>query len=141
MTKAYVYNCEIVSVIDGDTVDVDIDLGFDVILRKQRVRLLGVDTPESRTRDLNEKKFGYLAKAVVEKFCPVGSRLLVETVLDGKGKFGRLLGIIHSGTVNVNQYLIDNHYAVPYYGQNKDEIAEAHLANYQILIESGKDIL
>ena len=67
------YNCKIVRVVDGDTVDVDIDLGFDVWLKKQRIRLYGVDTPESRTRDLEEKKYGFAAKAVVEKHIPVGS--------------------------------------------------------------------
>ena len=54
----YEYACKVVRVVDGDTVDVDIDLGFDVVLRKQRIRLYGVDTPESRTRDKEEKKYG-----------------------------------------------------------------------------------
>ena len=62
----YQYNCRIVRVVDGDTVDVDIDLGFDVWLKKQRIRLYGVDTPESRTRDLEEKKHGLMAKKFVE---------------------------------------------------------------------------
>ena len=59
----YEYKCKVVRVVDGDTVDVDIDLGFDVWLSKQRVRLYGVDTPESRTRDKEEKKYGLRAKA------------------------------------------------------------------------------
>ena len=61
----YEYNCRIVKVVDGDTIDVDIDLGFDIVLSNQRIRLKGIDTPESRTRDLEEKKFGLLAKEVV----------------------------------------------------------------------------
>ena len=60
------YSCTIVKVVDGDTVDVDIDLGFGVWLKKQRIRLYGIDTPESRTRDLEEKKYGLVAKAFVE---------------------------------------------------------------------------
>ena len=58
----YEYRCSIVKVIDGDTVDVDIDLGFGVWMTNERVRLYGIDTPESRTRDLDEKKYGLLAK-------------------------------------------------------------------------------
>ena len=87
------YNCKIVRVVDGDTVDVDIDLGFDVWLKKQRIRLYGVDTPESRTRDLEEKKYGFAAKAFVEKHIPVGSKQILRTKLDdARGKFGRILG-------------------------------------------------
>ena len=70
------YNCTIVRVVDGDTVDVDIDLGFGVWLRKQRIRFHGVDTPESRTRDLEEKKYGLIAKQKIKDFMPVGSCLL-----------------------------------------------------------------
>ena len=66
----YEYNCRIVKVVDGDTIDVDIELGFDILLSNQRIRLKGVDTPESRTRDLEEKKFGLLAKEVVKSYCP-----------------------------------------------------------------------
>jgi endonuclease YncB( thermonuclease family) len=60
--QMYEYRCQILRVVDGDTADIDIDLGFGVWMRKQRVRLYGVDTPESRTRDLEEKKFGMMAK-------------------------------------------------------------------------------
>ena len=88
----YEYSCKIVKVIDGDTVDVDIDLGFELWLKKQRIRLYGVDTPESRTRDLVEKKYGLAAKAFVQKFLPVGSKQVLRTELDDRGKFGRILG-------------------------------------------------
>lgn len=138
--KTYIYNCIVDRVVDGDTVDVDIDLGFGVWLKKQRIRLMGVDTPEKRTRDELEKQFGLLATSVVEGFCPVGGKILVETVLDGKGKYGRILGTlwVENNTLNLNQYLIENHYAVAYEGQSKDDIAEAHLANYAYLTENGK---
>ena len=63
----YEYKCKIRKVVDGDTVDVDIDLGFGVWLRKQRVRLVGIDTPESRTKDLEEKKYGLAAKEFLTK--------------------------------------------------------------------------
>ena len=134
----FTYNAIVTRVVDGDTVDVDIDLGFGIWYRNQRIRLMGVDTPECRTRDLVEKKFGFLAKGVVEEFCPVGKEVLLKTELDDKGKFGRILGVIVSEGTIVNDYLIENHYAVAYLGQSKDAIAEAHLSNYQILTENGE---
>ena len=137
----YEYRVEIVRVVDGDTVDVDIDLGFGVWLKKQRVRLYGIDTPESRTRDLNEKKYGLMAKEYLKERISNGA--ILKTRLDGKGKYGRILGefivLDDAGTgalndnevrVNVNQEMIDNHYGVAYYGQSKKEIAEQHLINY-----------
>jgi len=137
----YEYRVEIVRVVDGDTVDVDIDLGFGVWLKKQRVRLYGIDTPESRTRDLNEKKYGLMAKEYLKERISNGA--ILKTRLDGKGKYGRILGefivLDDAGTgalndnevrVNVNQEMIDKHYGVAYYGQSKKEIAEQHLINY-----------
>ena len=80
------YRCKIIKVVDGDTVDVDIDLGFDIWMKNERIRLLGIDTPESRTRDKEEKKFGLLAKKIVETFMPVGSKQTLVTKKDGTGK-------------------------------------------------------
>ena len=88
----YEYKCKIIKVIDGDTTDVDIDLGFGVWLKKQRIRFFGIDTPESRTRDLEEKKYGLAAKNYVKDHMPVGSTQTLVTVKDGKGKYGRILG-------------------------------------------------
>ena len=125
----YEYPCKIIRVIDGDTVDVDIDLGFDVWLKKQRVRLYGVDTPESRTSDKEEKKYGLKAKAFVVQHLPQGSSQVLRTRLDKKGKFGRILGEFVIDKTTINDLLVDQHHAVPYTGQSKDEIAEAHLKN------------
>lgn len=143
MIKPYIYNAIVARVVDGDTVDVDISLGFGVWMKKQRIRLAGVDTPEKRTRDLVEKKFGLLATSITEGFCPVGSKILLETSLDGTGKYGRILGVLWSNAtteeyVNVNQFLLDERYAVKYEGQSKDDIAQAHLDNYTYLTENGK---
>ena len=128
----YEYRVEIVRVVDGDTVDVDIDLGFGVWLKKQRVRLYGIDTPESRTRDLNEKKYGLMAKEYLKERISNGA--ILKTRLDGKGNYGRILGefivLDNEVRVNVNQEMIDKHYGVAYYGQSKKEIAEQHLINY-----------
>ena len=77
----YEYNVKILKVIDGDTVDVDIDLGFGVWLHKERVRMMGIDTPESRTRDLEEKKFGLLSKEYVKSYLQVGHKAVSYTHL------------------------------------------------------------
>ena len=87
----YEYNCKIVRVVDGDTVDVDIDLGFGVWLHKERIRLYGIDTPESRTSDKEEKVYGNYAKQVVENWLPKGSTQTLITKKDKAGKYGRIL--------------------------------------------------
>jgi len=127
------YPCKIVKVIDGDTADVDIDLGFGVWLKKQRVRFYGVDTPESRTSDKEEKVYGIRAKKFVLSYLPKGSSQVLRTHKDGKGKYGRILGEFVVDDTTVNQLLIDTHNAVAYHGQSKDDIAEEHLKN-RILI-------
>jgi|TARA_B100000073_G_scaffold287979_2_gene250014 micrococcal nuclease len=135
----YRYRAKIIRVIDGDTIDVDLDLGFDVWLRKQRVRLYGIDTPESRTSDAEEKKYGTLSKNKLKDFCKEDSWVTIEThVGDEKGKFGRILANIWLEETNVNQWLIDNKYAVAYFGQSKDDIEKAHLTNRKILQERNE---
>ena len=131
------YGCKIVRVVDGDTVDVDIDLGFDVWLRKQRIRLYGVDTPESRTRDKEEKVYGLMAKEFVQKQLPLGSDQILRTRMDDSR---RILGEFvirvpsHLGDdTTVNQLLIDTNNAVAYHGQSKEEIAEGHLENRKLV--------
>ena len=122
------YKCKLVRVVDGDTVDVDIDLGFGVWLRKQRIRLYGIDTPESRTSDPIEKVYGNAAKDFLIKWTGAGE-LRIKTHKDAKGKFGRILGELWTFDTNINQTLVDNHHAVRYHGQSKEQIAEEHLAN------------
>ena len=135
----YQYKAKVIKIIDGDTVDVDIDLGFSVTLAKQRIRLYGIDTPESRTRDKEEKVRGLLSKAFVVLKSPVGS--YIRLVSHGKGKFGRILGEIYemdNDLVSINQQLCDESYAVPYLGQSKDAIAALHAANRDILKARGE---
>ena len=132
----YEYSVKVVKVIDGDTVDVDIDLGFGVWIHKERVRLHGIDTPESRTSDATEKVFGLKAKAFLEKWITAGDVTLRTKTYDAKGKFGRILGELwYAGEHNINQKLIDNHHAVAYHGQSKEEIQEQHLKNREIVLE------
>ena len=114
----YEYKAIIRRVVDGDTVDVTLDLGFN-ILYNSRIRLLGINTPESRTRDLEEKKRGLAAKERVKELCPVGSTIMVETVKDGRVKFGRILGVLWANDVSVNELLVEEGHAVPYYGGSK----------------------
>jgi micrococcal nuclease len=131
----YEYRCIIIKVIDGDTADVDIDLGFGVWMKKQRIRFYGIDTPESRTRDLEEKKYGLMAKEMVLAHLPIGSTQILRTHKDGVGKYGRILGSFVVGDTTLNQMLIDTHNAVAYFGQSKEEIEEEHITN-RSLVES-----
>jgi micrococcal nuclease len=137
----YQYKCKIIKVLDGDTVDIDLDLGFKIILANQRVRLAGVDTPESRTTIAEEKVRGILSKKKLAEKLPIGSWQIIETQKPDSNddKFGRILGVIilEDGT-RVNDWLIQNNYAVPYKGENKDLTQAEHQANKKILIERGE---
>ena len=142
----YEYKATVIKVVDGDTVDVDIDLGFGIVLSDERVRIAGIDTPESRTRDKEEKKFGLAAKARVKQL--LGKTCVLKTQInkdgeDMKGKFGRILGdfsVYHSATDSwrmITEVLISEGHAVPYHGQNKEDVQKAHLANRVKLLEDG----
>ena len=124
----YEYKCKMVKVVDGDTIDVDIDLGFGVWMRNQRIRMHGIDTPESRTRDLEEKKYGLAAKDFLIKWTNAGG-LTLKTHKDDRGKFGRILGEIWCFDTIVNEKMIEEHHAVRYMGQSKEDIAEEHIKN------------
>jgi len=103
------YKAKIRRIVDGDTVDVDIDLGFGIVLVKQRIRLYGIDTPESRTRDKEEKFYGKLAAAFLKDQCKKPSSITLRTHMDKKGKFGRILGEIIVDGVNVNKLMIEEY--------------------------------
>jgi len=134
----YEYSCEVKRVVDGDTVDVVLDLGFD-ILYKCRVRLYGIDTPESRTRNKDEKARGKLASAFLKNAIDNGTKVVIQTKLkDSKGKFGRVLGDVVVDGVNINKAMIDNYHAAAYFGQSKEAIEAVHNANRTRLIELGK---
>ena len=124
------YNFRVVSidkVVDGDTIDVTIDLGFD-LYKKERVRVAGGDTPEKRTRNLEEKALGLDATAWIkdklEGAVDGDDDLIIRTELDGGvGKYGRLLGWLYIGdaTVSLNEKMIDEGYAWPYDGGTKNK--------------------
>ena len=138
----YEYSCKILRVVDGDTVDVDIDLGFGVWMHKERIRLYGIDTPESRTRDSVEKIFGFEAKKMVESWLPLGSTQTLITEKDKSGKFGRILGKFrifdgrNDRATTLNEWMVENHYAVAYHGQSKEAIANEHLQNYKKIVDT-----
>ena len=135
------YSCVITRVVDGDTVDVDIDLGFGIWIHKERIRLYGIDTPESRTRDLEEKKYGFAAKDYLTGMLD-DTQIILKTHKDDKGKFGRILGELwrtsNYADKSINEYMIEKHHAVRYMGQSKDDIAEEHIRNREYVTLSSE---
>ena len=140
------YDVRVVKVVDGDTVDVDIDLGFGVTLTDERVRVMGIDTPESRTRDKVEDLFGEAAKARLKELMEDGGKLITTENRKGedmKGKFGRILGDFkverfENGPAElVTDILIEEGHAVAYFGGSKEEIQLKHEANRQKLLREG----
>ena len=137
----YEYRVKVLKIIDGDTVDVDIDLGFGIWQRNERVRVMGIDTPESRTRNKIEKKFGLLAKARLKSL--LGKQIVLKTQInkkgeDMKGKFGRILGdFMYRGKL-ISRILCDESHAVPYFGGSKAKLKSKHLKNRQKLVDLGK---
>ena len=123
---------KVIKVVDGDTIDVILDMGFD-IMYKQRVRLFGIDTPESRTRDKVEKKYGLLAKKFLSDTLKKGKIVIKTHKGEETGKFGRILGEIYVNGVNVNILMCTKGHAVKYHGQNKALVEKAHLKNREKL--------
>jgi len=138
----YEYKCKILRVVDGDTVDIDIDLGFGIWMHKERVRMMGIDTPESRTRDKVEKTFGLASKDRLKELLPIGSTQHLKTEIDRsgedkKGKFGRILGDFIVDEKRCTDILITEGHAVAYFGGSKDEVDAQHMANRTKLLENG----
>ena len=142
----YEYRCSVLKVVDGDTADVEIDLGFGIVLKDERVKLMGIDTPESRTSDKVEDLFGELAKARLKELIAGKSGPILKTQInkdgeDMKGKFGRILGdfeVEKNGERRMaTDVLIEEGHAVAYFGGSKDEIAAKHLVNRDKLLREG----
>ena len=138
------YDVTVIKIVDGDTVDVDINLGFGVWLHDERVRIMGIDTPESRTRDRVEDLFGEAAKARLKELMEHGGKLITTEDKDGedmKGKFGRILGdfyVEHDGMKKrVTDILVEEGHAVAYFGGSKEEIQMKHMANREKLLREG----
>ena len=124
---------KVIKIIDGDTIDVMLDLGFD-IMYKSRVRLFGIDTPESRTSDKTEKKYGLMSKKFLQDELKSASKLSIKTYKgEETGKFGRILGDVFVDGKSVNMKMVKEGHAVQYYGQNKSLIEKAHMKNREKL--------
>jgi micrococcal nuclease len=139
--KVNEYDVVLLKAVDGDTVDVDIDLGFGVWLKDERVRIMGIDTPESRTSNEVEKLFGKAAKNRLKELLHEGAVLITTEEKNGedmRGKFGRILGDfkIPDGR-KVTDVLIEEGHCVAYFGGSKDEIQMKHQANRQKLLREG----
>ena len=137
----YEYRVKVLKVIDGDTVDVDIDLGFGTWIRNERVRIMGIDTPESRTSNDIEKKFGLAAKTRLQEL--LGETAILKTQVskkgeDMKGKFGRILGnFATEDGRNCADILCEEGHAVAYFGGAKEDIQEQHIKNRKKLVKEG----
>ena len=138
------YDVVVIKVVDGDTVDVDIDLGFGVCLKDERVRIMGIDTPESRTSDRVEDLFGEAAKARLKELMKHGGKLITTEDKHGedmKGKFGRILGdfkVDHNGEMKkVTEIMTEEGHCVPYFGGSKEETQAAHAVNRERLLTEG----
>ena len=140
------YDVTVIKVVDGDTVDVDIDLGFGVTLRDERVRIMGIDTPESRTSDKIEDLFGEAAKARLKQLMYSKPRLITTEDKHGedmKGKFGRILGDFEVYDAQndrwalVTEILIREGHAVEYHGGSKEAIQGKHAMNRLKLLKEG----
>ena len=138
------YDVVVIKVVDGDTVDVDIDLGFGDCLKDERVRVMGIDTPESRTSDRVEDLFGEAAKARLKELMKNGGKLVTTEDKHGedmKGKFGRILGdfkVEYNGEMKrVTEILTEEGHCVPYFGGSKEETQAAHEVNRVRLLNEG----
>ena len=137
----YEYRCKVLKVIDGDTVDVDIDLGFGTWIHNERVRIMGIDTPESRTSNDIEKKFGLAAKSRLQEL--LGETAILKTQVskkgeDMKGKFGRILGnFATEDGRNCADILCEEGHAVTYFGGAKEDIQKQHMTNRKKLVKQG----
>ena len=139
------YDVKVIKVVDGDTVDVDINLGFGVWLHDERVRIMGIDTPESRTSDKVEDLFGEAAKARLKELMEDGGKLITTEDKKGedmKGKFGRILGDFYveryeGEKEKVTDIMIEEGHAVAYFGGSKEEIQMKHMANREKLLREG----
>ena len=133
----YHYPCKIIKVVDGDTVDVDIDLGFGVWMKNQRIRMYGIDAPESRTSNQTEKQYGVASKRFLEGMCDDKNGLVLRTHKDKTGKFGRILGDFLIEDKSLGDIMVDKSLAVRYNGENKEEMGPAHLLNRTTLLHEG----
>ena len=133
------YRCTIRRVVDGDTVDVDIDLGFDQWIHKARIRLEGIDAAETRTRNPLEKAAGFFAKRLLQDLLPVGSAAILHSKKFSRGKFGRIMGDLSRKDVDISSVtsILKRRGAAIEYIDNSAARKVAQLENWNKLRDSG----
>jgi micrococcal nuclease len=135
------YDVTVVKVVDGDTVDVNIELGFGIVLADERVRIMGIDTPESRTSDRVEKLFGKASSKRLGELLANGAKLITTENKSGedmKGKFGRVLGDFRAADGRlVTEIMSEEGHCVPYFGGSKGDTQAQHEVNRQKLLAEG----
>jgi micrococcal nuclease len=138
----YEYKATVKRVIDGDSLVLDIDLGFYMFMNETKIRLYGLDTPEMNSDDPLLRLQAVLATRYLYDNLPVGSKVVIKTVLDKREKYGRLLATITTQDgFNVNDGLLENKLAINYKNLTRDEQIAKHYENQQYLVEKGFIIL
>ena len=133
----YEYSCQVTRVVDGDTIDADLDLGFNIIISVAYVYTV-LTLPSRDTRDKDEKARGKLAAKFLQDAISNGNHVILQTQLkDSKGKFGRVLASVIVDGIDINQQMIEKYMAVKYTGQSKQDIKLEHMNNRSKLIELG----
>ena len=135
----YQYKCTVVEITDGDTIKVNIDIGFNTWINNVIIRLQHVDAPESRTSDPIEKIYGLASKEFLKSILKQGNKYIIKTYIDDK--YCRVLGEVYIETTLVSDLIIKEGYGVPYSGQSKAKLRDLHLANRARLLEEGKVVL
>jgi len=134
----YEYKATVKRVIDGDSIVLDIDLGFYIAMNETKIRLYGLDTPEMNSDDPLLRLQAVLATRYLYDNLPVGSKVIIKTVLDKREKYGRLLATIFTKEgLNINEGLLENKLAISYKDLTREEQIQKHYENQQYLIEKG----
>ena len=138
----YEYKATVKRVIDGDSLVLDIDLGFYMFMNETKIRLYGLDTPEMNSEDPLLRLQAVLATRYLYDNLPVGSKVTIKSILDKREKYGRLLAtIITQDGFNLNDGLLENKLAINYKNLTRDEQIAKHYENQQYLVERGFIIL
>jgi len=134
----YEYKATVKRVIDGDSIVLDIDLGFYIAMNETKIRLYGLDTPEMNSDDPLLRLQAVLATRYLYDNLPVGSKVIIKTILDKREKYGRLLATIFTKEgLNINEGLLENKLAISYKDLTREEQIQKHYENQQYLIEKG----
>jgi micrococcal nuclease len=134
----YEYKATVKRIIDGDSLVLDIDLGFYMFMNETKIRLYGLDTPEMNSEDPLLRLQAVLATRYLYDNLPVGTKVIIKTVLDKREKYGRLLGTITTKEgLDINEGLLQNRLAISYKNLTREEQIQKHYENQEYLIQKG----